>query len=221
MLRLRGLRSLGSKASSPAVESSSIVMNIYPLVMPEVLISTLSPDTTLYLGDVYTFLAEVTYGGTAPNYQWYINSAAVAGATNSSFTTHIYGNNDSVYCKVSGNSPCDTGTNAGVSNMIIIYGANALSTSSLTASANSLTLFPNPNTGSFILSGTLSTVTNKEVTLEVTDMLGRKIYTGTATPDNGTIRTEIKLDNDISAGTYLLRVNTETGTETFHFVVSK
>jgi hypothetical protein len=111
-------------------------------------------------------------------------------------------------------------TNVGV-DTLTIFGVNYLSAGSLTAGSNNLDLFPNPNTGNFTLSGTLSNNSGKDIGLEVTDMLGRTVYTGKTTPQDGTVKADIKLDNEIAAGTYLLRVFTEAGTQTFHFVVGK
>ena len=208
--------------SSPAVVQDSVVMNVFPVVGPVVTISKLQTnDTSAYLGDVFTFVTNVTYGGIDPTYQWYINSTPVPGATNSTFTTQVYNDNDTVSCMVIGTSPCYSGSASTTSTGIIIYGLGFLAVNTLSTGNSDLTLFPNPNSGSFTLSGKLSTTSGKDVSLEIADMLGRTIYTGHTTPQHGEIREEIKLDNDVAAGAYLLRVNTETGVETFHFVIGK
>ena len=206
--------------AAPAVVAKDVVLNVWPLAGPIVVISCTQPDTTAYLGEVYTFYSTVTFGGPSPTYQWYINNAPVPGATLPVFTTHIYNDNDSVYCVVHGDSPCDTGSYVGTSNTKFVVGQGYLSVGSVTNSSNDLTLFPNPNRGSFILSGTVNATTDKEVNLEVTDMLGRTVYTGTTIPQNGSVRAEIKLNNE-AAGSYLLRVHTETGSQAFHFVIDK
>ena len=213
----------GNICASPAVVQVSQVVNIYPQVTPVVTISTLAPnDTAAYLGDAFTFYSNVTNGGIDPTYQWYINSTAVPGATNNTFTTNVYNENDTVYCIVNATPPCDlSGVPVQSNTSIVIYGLGYLSASSLSTASNDLSLFPNPNTGSFTLSGTVAAISNKEVSLEVVDMLGRTVYTGTTLPQNNAIHTDIKLGNDAAAGTYLLHVYTETGTETFHFVIGK
>ncbi len=86
--------------------------------------------------------------------------------------------------------------------------------------SDNLSLYPNPNTGSFILSGTVNTVSNEDVYFEVSDILGHIIYTGKAIPQNGMIQEQIRLD-DVAAGSYLMRVATGSGNEVFHFVISK
>ena len=203
---------------TPSVVSKDVTLNVWPLGGPTVVMSCAQPDTAAYMGEVYTFYTTVTFGGPSPSYQWYVNNVAVGGANGPVFTTHIYDENDSVYCVVTGNSPCDTGSYVGTSNSTIIYGQGWLSVGAVQAGSSDFSLFPNPNTGSFTLSGTVNGAQDKEVNLEVTDMLGRTVYTGKTMPQNGTVRAEIKLGNE-AAGSYLLRVNTETGTQSFHFVI--
>ena len=208
--------------ASPAVISADVTLNVWPQITPILDITTTQPDTSSYLGQVYTFYSTATYGGPMPSYQWYVNNAPVPGATSAEFTTHIYDDNDTIYCVINSNSPCDTSLNTGASNTIIIYGQGYLSVGTLAAAGNDLTLFPNPNNGSFTLSGSVHANSNKEITIEMSDMLGRIIYAGKTMPDNnGIVKADVKLDGDVAAGTYMLRVHTETGTETFHFVISK
>jgi len=209
-----------SVCASPAVVAKDVVLNVWPLGGPIVEITCTKADTIAYIGEEYTFYAVTEFGGHSPIYQWYINSVAVDGATSPVFTTRLYDENDTIYCKVTGNSPCDTGSYIGTSNTKVIYGLGYLSVGNVSGAAKDLTLFPNPNNGSFILSGRLNNVMDKEVSLEVIDMLGRTVYTGKTVPQNGTVRAEIKLDNE-AQGTYMLRVYTDAGNQTFHFVVGK
>ena len=207
--------------ASPAVIQDSIVMNVYPDVTPIVAISTLATnDTAAYLGNVFTFFTTLTNGGVDPAYQWYINSAPVPGATSSTFTTHVYNDNDTVYCIVTITTPCNANSTS-KSPSYTIYGLGFLSVNPLSIGNSNLSLFPNPNTGSFTLSGQLSTTSGKDVLVEIADMLGRTVYTSHSTPQQGKIDCEIKLPDEVIAGAYLLRVSTEIGVETVHFVIAK
>jgi len=156
----------------PSVIEASLVFNIYPQVAPIVVVTTSSTDTAAYLGQDYTFFTDVTYGGTAPGYQWYVNSAAIAGATESTFNTHVYENNDSVYCFVTATTPCDTVV-YGISNTKIIYGINYLSVSSISGSQNNFNVFPDPNTGKFIIEVGGADNQGK---VDVFDVVGNKVY---------------------------------------------
>ena len=87
-------------------------------------------------------------------------------------------------------------------------------------SANgTLSLYPNPNNGSFTLTG--KSIYDKEMDIEVADMLGRIVYTGKTTPVNGIIHAKIALPGETADGTYMLRVHSETEAGVFHFVIGK
>ena len=187
-----------SICSSPAVVEAGIVLNIYPEILPVVAVSAIQSDTATYLGEVYTFFTNVTNGGLNPTYQWYENNVAIPGATNTSFTTHIYENNDSVYCIVTGNSPCDTGAIAATSNTMVIYGMNYLSVSSLITTGNGLSIFPNPNTGKFVVETGLN---SNQSSVEVFDVVGKKVYESIL---NST-HTEIDISSQ-PGGIYLVQV---------------
>ena len=207
--------------ASPAVVSKDVVLNVWPQGGPIVDITTSQPDTSAYLGEVYTFYSTVTFGGPSPIYQWYINNAPVAGANAPVFTTHLYNENDTIYCKVTGNSPCDTGSYVGNSNRKVIYGQGYLSVNSLSPSANNSSLFPNPNAGTFTVYKALNTVSGDEASIEVTNMLGQAVYTERAVPQNGAISTRIDLGNNVPAGVYILKLSGAGGGESFRFTVDK
>jgi len=197
----------------------TIVMNVYPNnVVPSVTIMTTGPDTIHYVGQVVTFFSVVTYGGTMQTFQWYRNGVAIPGATNSSYTTPVYAT-DTFWCEVVGNPPCSPmPVPPGISNHIIIH--DFLAVGSVGNKANDLSLYPNPNNGSFTLSGKVVTTSGSDASYEVTNMLGQIIKRGAITSKNGEVLHTINLDN-VAGGTYLLRINTETGSETFHFVIGR
>ena len=197
----------------------TLALNVYPYnTAPIVSITTTSDTIVTYLGEAVTFFSNVTWAGAAPTYQWYLNGGIIAGATNTSYEALVY--TDGTYtCQVTGYAPCDTTLplTPGVSNGITIH-ASYLGVHTAAQSANDLSLLPNPNNGTFMLRGTVSTV--NEVNYEVTDVLGRTILSGKTTPQKGIIEQQINI-GDVASGTYLLQVKTDTGNETFHFVVGK
>ncbi len=197
----------------------TLALNVYPYnTAPVVTIATSSDTIITYLGEAVTFFSNVTWGGAAPTYQWYVNGAPVPGATNTSYEALVY-TDASVYCEVTGYAPCDTTLplTPGKSNTITIH-ANYLGIHTAALGANELTLLPNPNNGSFVLRGTVNTT--NDISYEVVDMLGRSLATGKTTPKNGLIEQQINI-GDVAPGTYLLQVTTVIGIETFHFVVGK
>ena len=85
----------------------------------------------------------------------------------------------------------------------------------------SLTILPNPNKGTFVVKGTLGSVSDEEVTLEVTDVLGQVIYKTKVTAQSGRLNEAITLNNTLANGMYMLNVHSATEKMTFHFVVEQ
>ncbi len=204
--------------ASPSPVYVDMPINIYPNVSPVINITTTAPTTVSYLGQVATFYANVTSGGGSATFQWFVDNNAIPGATNRTFARTVY-DNDTVYCRVNGNPPCETGSLAN-SNSIIVYG-DWLQAGGVSNNVNNLSLFPNPNTGSFTLKGSVAAQPNEEISLKVVNVLGQVVYSDVTTSANGTLDYSIGLNSGIAAGTYMLSVKTESATEVFHFVISK
>ncbi len=198
----------------PAVATSnSITMMVVPVVTPTVSIIATPNDTVAYIGQLITFYATATYGGTPTMYQWYEHGAAVSGATSSSYATHV-SSNDTVYCIVTSNAPCATSTTAS-SNTIVIY-ADYLGIHDIQSLAGTFALFPNPNSGVLTISGKVNG--NDALAFEVRDVTAKLITTGTLQPNNGTIEQSIHLDNALPSGNYFIRIMANEGTVVLPFV---
>lgn len=84
-----------------------------------------------------------------------------------------------------------------------------------------ITVYPNPNTGNFIIEGKLVTATNETVVVEVVDMLGQVVFRLNEVAVDGRLKIEIQLDTRIARGIYVLNMMTASQQKVFHFVVSK
>ena len=200
----------------------SLILDVYPVnTGPSVVISCNPVSTTAtYLGEVYTFFANVTWGGLSPSYQWYLNGTPIPGATSSSYSTPVYGDGN-YYCAVTGVTPCNGTATTGNSNILTIHASYLdVGVDPLTISSANLELFPNPSTGNIVLSGIVNADSKDDLKLEVSDMLGHIVYHGSTTPQNGVVKGQIGLEN-LSAGVYLLHVNSESVNRVFRFVISK
>jgi hypothetical protein len=85
----------------------------------------------------------------------------------------------------------------------------------------SVSLLPNPNKGTFTVKGTLGSVNDEAVTLEVTDVLGQVIYKTKVTAQGGRINETVTLANTLANGMYILNVQSGTENKTFHFVIEQ
>jgi uncharacterized protein YjdB len=155
--------------------------------------------------------------GPHPTFQWSINGVAVAGATGQTFSNHQFFNNDVVSCAVTASGPCG-GLTTTQSLVIQLY--TNVGVSNVSSANNDVKLIPNPNNGTFTVKGTLGMVTDQDVTIEVTNMLGQLLYTNVVKTAGGVIDQQV-VTNSLASGSYLLNVRTESGNEVFHFVIEK
>ena len=85
----------------------------------------------------------------------------------------------------------------------------------------SISLMPNPNKGTFIIKGTLGSVADEELTIEVTNVLGQVIYKNNVIAEGGKFNVTISPGNTLANGMYLLNLQGQTGKQTVHFVVTR
>ena len=90
------------------------------------------------------------------------------------------------------------------------------------ATSDKLSVIPNPNKGSFTLSGTVANASNlKDIDFEVVDMLGQVMYKDVAKIDNGEINKNITLGDNIANGVYLIRIKGEGENRTIRFTLDR
>ena len=120
-----------------------------------------------------------------------------------------------------------TGVTPGTVNIIhtVTNNDGSVSTTVTELVVNSLTfdvrLQPNPNKGTFTLSGSVGTNRDEPVTLEISDMLGQTVYNSKSIATGGVINEQIVLNSNLANGMYLLNVQVTVGSKVFHFVLEK
>ena len=149
-----------------------------------------------------------------------MNSIAITGATNSTYTSSTLKNNDIVCCAVTAtNGTCGSSSPATECQTMVIYGNTGVA--NVQNGGADVKVLPNPNNGTFTINGTIGDLTaNADVTLEVTNMLGQVVYSGKTVAQNGTINQEVELSN-MANGMYLLNVRSGADIAVFHFVIEK
>ncbi|PQJ13079.1 hypothetical protein CJD36_004870 [Flavipsychrobacter stenotrophus] len=201
----------------PSDTSAGISMLVRPVVTPTItIVSSVTGDIISYLGQIVTFFSTVTYGGSAPTYQWYLNGVPVTGATSSTYATEIY-SDDTVYCVMTSDVECATSPFDTSDIRIIRLGVLSVNDA---IAINNLTMYPNPNKGSFIVTGKTNSSTNSDITYQVIDMMGRIVYSDNGSTNGEGIRQEIKLGDNIPPGNYLLRVVRDNESTVIHFTLN-
>jgi uncharacterized protein YjdB len=157
----------------------------------------------IVIGQIDTFVVIAPHGGSAPVYQWILNGAAIAGATNATYITNTLANGDKVFCQVTSSDECATPT-TNYSNVVKIQVSTGVN--NIVPANSDLTLVPNPNKGEFTISGSLQNSNGREVKIIVTDLVGQTIYRKTAFPNNGNLNEHITLQSSIANGVYLVKI---------------
>lgn len=152
---------------------------------------------------------------------------AVSGGTWSSLDTSIAiintagvltaVNQGSVVIRYINSGDCGAALTAHTVTVLSSGDCNAAVTGAI-ADAKNLTLYPNPNNGTFTISGSLPSV-NSDVTIEIMNLLGQVVYKNIAINNAGKLNELIQPDNKLADGTYLLRVNSGAASSVFHFVI--
>ena len=192
-----------------------VTMSVEQPMIPEVTI-TASPGTQLVKGQSVTFTAEVANGGLSPLYQWMLNGAVVAGATNAKYTTAKLSHNDVVNCSVTSDGMCSATAKGDDIRVHVSTTGVAILTQ-----ADDIKVLPNPNKGAFTVSGTLADVENGTVSLELTDMIGQVVYKSAIDAVKGKIDEHIQLRNTLASGMYLLSIHSAAGNKVFHIVIEQ
>jgi hypothetical protein len=133
------MTSTAACTTTPTGTSNSITMTVTPTVTPTITIN--SPDITLCAGEVTTFTANITNGGTTPSYQWKKN-AVNAGTNSATYAPGTLANGDVITCVLTSNATCPspatvtssslTVTVTNVPTPTITQNGNVLSSSSAT-----------------------------------------------------------------------------------------
>ena len=200
-----------------AVTSPALTINVIARVPHTVSIT--SSHTGASSGTAITFYAVAPYGGTSPAYQWYINSVAVPGATNATYTTAGLMNNDEVSCTVTSSNPCASPKSVRSSGIKMqIWGVGVQEVAGI---GGNFILTPNPSKGTFTISGALMNSSNEEVHITVTNLLGQMVYETTTIARNGIVSQAVVLDNAVTNSVYLVSVATNKGREVFRMIIDK
>lgn len=194
--------------------SNKVTMTVRPVMAPTVSI-TANPNTPLEPMQLVTFTAQTTYGGNNPTFQWMRNGQPVIGATSSTWGTYQLSNGDSIYTILTSSDRCadpDTAVSNGIKVQVL------LSVDDVNQLGN-VTLYPNPNNGTFTIKGKLNT--NKEISINVMNAIGQSVYRSTATPNGYELNHTVNIGTQLAAGTYLLHLQSGDDVTTLRFTVQQ
>ena len=124
------------------------------------------------------------------------------GATSSVFVSTALVNGDIVTCKVANNDVC---ANSGLRS--VTMSVHALGSTMPAATSGGMSIFPDPNKGSFFVKGLLTGMVDQQVSLTVTNMVGQIVYRSVVPVSSGILDGQINCNN-IPGGPYTLNIYT-------------
>lgn len=201
--------------TDPASDTSvEITMVVRPIVAPTLSI-TADPSNNIKEDELVTFTANATYAGKQPVFQWKINGNPVLGATSNIWGTTTLTDGDVISVDLISNDPCAQPKTASSNEIKMQVALSVGNINSLSA----LQLYPNPNTGTFTISG--STQYSGDISLDIINAVGQAVYHNEIKAANGTIDEVINLDAAIPSGVYMLRLSADNSIRTLRFNVNK
>ncbi len=207
------------QCSSPdSAFSDTLDFVVLPRVTPTDSITS-STDSVSYFGQVVTFYSDISYCTAPATYQWYLNGTPVAGATSVTYSATVY-TDDTVYCVIHCTTRCAT-SNRDTSNIKIIR-ADYLGVSNLNVhnGGASLSIFPNPTSGTCTLTGEFEEGNDEAVSITVNDITGRKMYHTIAQLNRGKLEVALSFSKaEFAPGVYIIYVAKGQQLIPLHFVV--
>ncbi len=207
---LRGAdRTMGAQTDLGAYESCDHTVTIGVTI-------SVNPGNTVPDGSSVTFTATPVGGGATPVYQWSKNNTAISGATNAVYNAvagidFVYGDKFTVTMTTS--EPC--ADVAGItSSELVMYISSGVTDP--VANDKLFIIYPNPNSGAFILKGLVS---DAHSTVSITDAAGRQIFRESFYMANGATQSQISLP-DMKPGIYFLSVSSaQQPAQTMRFAI--
>ena len=135
---------------------------------------------------------------TFTSYQWYKNATLLPSATSNTYTATA---NGTYYVRVTNANGCSNNSDTVTISHVGVQNVNN--------SQNTVGLYPNPNDGTFTVSG-MTGLTEANVMVQVTDATGRIVKSATVPVNNGMFDQLIKLDNSLPKGFYIVRFTSAT-----------
>lgn len=191
--------------------SNDIRTTVLPWLTPGVSI-TANPNTPLKPSQYVTFTATPTNGGNNPGYQWKRNGSNILGAQSNIWSANTLNDNDSISVVLTSNYMCPQPATAN-SNGIVV---KVLTSVNDNMNVQNLILYPNPNNGTFTLSGNVDT--DETLQLRITNALGQVVHTDTLQPANGQVHKVFNIQG-ISAGIYSLTIKGDKESAVFQISV--
>ncbi len=203
--------------NAPEVPSADTVTMVVNSTAAPTAGITANPSNVFQVGDVIWFTSSVN----VPNatYQWRKNGIDIPGATGLVYNELNPKDGDTISLWIRSNDTCRTPDTA-ISNIVILEHASGIAQTHQLF--DKVTIAPNPNNGTFVLSGVLNTVLSEEkVTVEVINTVGQVIYKEDVQLRKHELDVRIELGDKAHNGLHLIRVSAEGNKQLLKFITNR
>ncbi|WP_345080301.1 SBBP repeat-containing protein [Nemorincola caseinilytica] len=201
---------------APAVAvSNPIKMNV---IANELMVYIFAnPGVSVNPHDSVVFTSAVYNAGIAPGYQWMRNGSDIPGATNTTYTLHNVTVYDTISLTITPTMSCVTPA-IGRSNVLVVHPNTAVA--GVAPELSSIEVFPNPNTGTFTLKGSIAGADVNVLSIAVVNAVGQVVLRDQVQVQNGAFTKAVGL-SDLTPGIYMLQLSTDGLSKTIRFSVEK
>ena len=195
-------------ANNITLYSNKMGMVVLPII--NTLSASISSTPTLPLpGQTIDFMCTVVSGGYLPVFQWRKNGQDIFGAIHANWSANNLMPYDEISCKVTTSDPCAQPKET-MSNTVIINFPTGINNMH---EGDDITLYPNPNNGSFRLKSDKLIIKH----IEVLNGLGQKVY-------ETTVANQKELDialPQLANGVYVIKMETDGGVAQKRFTLQR
>ncbi len=202
----------------PVDADDTVTMQVQPTTAPTVSI-TPNPGTVITSGTIVFFNSNVS---AAPNiqYQWRKNGMDIPGATGLAYTEINAKDGDEFSLWVKVDDSCRV-VDTAVSNTVILT-VEGVGVAEVGSVFDDVNIMPNPNNGTFILTGTLATYLSEEVVnIEVINTVGVVIHREEVELKDHELKTRVELGDKAHNGLHLIRITAEGRTQILKFIANR
>ncbi len=199
------LKSNATCRTVDTVSSNKMGVSVSPYLTPVITISV-NPGTSVGAGQQVIFTASVANAGANPQVHWKRNGQTIAGTTGITWTTNSLRDGDVISAELESGAQCATPFVVSSGNVLQMHISSGIGG---VATDDGISLYPNPNDGSFIIQikgNAMSYVQGQHIHLEAINGLGQLVYKSAITPDRKDWSVNIQLSEKVANGIYMLSI---------------
>lgn len=193
--------------------SNDIQMSVLPWLAPSVSISV-TPTGAVPQDSFLTFTANASNAGNPPLYQWKRNGSDVVGATSNVWGANTLNDNDNISVEVQSTYRCPQPQTV-TSNGIVV---KILSDVNNIEAIKGLTVYPNPNRGTFVVDGIVDGLAI--LNASIYSVTGQMVYSNKIPVKQKTVQHQFNVGH-LPGGVYMLLLESGGKKSTIRFSVTK